>query len=101
MDRPGNIEHLERGRIKRMTLSAKWHLIYPSHQFLSGFERFAAFQAISLASCRDESTKWTHPLWRELVGVRFHPQEILERRRHQCKQTADTGKEWVKCRHNS
>jgi hypothetical protein len=68
--------------------------------FLSRFEGFAAFQAIHFAARGNESTKWAHPLWRELLLSWFHSYQLFCQSRHEPKRTADAGKELIKRRHH-
>ncbi len=49
--------------------------------FLSWFERFAAFQALSFGARGDESTEWTHAITRGLVVAWLHSWQFLQQRR--------------------
>jgi len=69
-------------------------------RFLSRFEGFAAFQAIRFAARGNESAKWAHPLWRELVLLSLCSYQPFCQCRHKPKRTADTGQELIQRSHH-
>ena len=60
---------------------------------LGWFKYLAALQATCFEAWRDESTKWAHPLQREIAIVRFHSERLSQQSRCESSQATDTDKE--------